>query len=66
MEGIRDFADTLHAGEASRLATFFEANEVGMKSVHSRGMFGDTASRSGSRDWDLGSNHSSGLGRSSK
>lgn len=66
MENIRDFADTLHAGEASRLATFFEANEVGMKSAHSLGMFGDTAPHSGGHDWDLDSDHSSGFGRSSK
>lgn len=66
MEEIRDFANTLHSGEASRLATFFEANQIGMTSACSLGLFGETASRSGGYDWDSDSDHSSVFGGRSK
>lgn len=65
MAGIKDFAETLHSQEASRLATYFTA-AVPLATTHNLGMFGASAHRGSGRDddlsTDLGSGRSHGSG----
>lgn len=65
MAGIKDFAETLHSQEASRLATYFTA-AVPLATTHNLGMFGASAHRgSGCADdlsTDLGSGRSNSGG----
>ena len=59
MAGIKDFAETLHSQEESRLATYFKA-AVPLATTHNLGMFGASAHRGSGRDDDLSNDLGSG------